>query len=273
MNKTAIIVVNYHSSALIERGITPDLQSAAGSVIVVDNSAPEARELAQARGWVYIPCRSNLGFGAACNVGVKVATDLGLGRFLFLNPDASLSAQDFRSLEESLNQDSFCMISPRIVSDTGIDWFVGAKLRLGIGLACHSKSSSDPQWLTAACLMTAGAAFESVGGFDESYFLYWEDVDLTYRARNQGVKLKVVSDVVATHDIGGTQECEGSKSELYYRQNLAGRRQFAALNLSMKYRAIWAATTPLYIVILLRRGGLLRKPLRALRTVRSVLST
>ncbi len=71
--------------------------------------------------------------------------------------------------------------------------------------------------------------YELVGGYDESYFLYWEDVDFSVRASHVGAHLQVLTDVTAIHDEGGTQETTKgrAKSLLYYRYNTRNRLLFA----------------------------------------------
>jgi GT2 family glycosyltransferase len=78
--------------------------------------------------------------------------------------------------------------------------------------------------------------WRSVGGFDESYFLYWEDVDLSHRVLAAGGSLEVCADATAVHSEGGTQGGEHAtagepKSATYYFYNIRNRMLFAANNL------------------------------------------
>ena len=57
-------------------------------------------------------------------------------------------------------------------------------------------------WLSGACMLVRRAAFERVGGFDERYFLYWEDADLCRRLRHAGYHVRYVPGSTAVHRVG-----------------------------------------------------------------------
>jgi len=110
--------------------------------------------------------------------------------------------------------------------------------------------------------------WRTLGGFDARYFLYWEDVDLSWRARRAGADLAVVKDVTVFHDVGGTQKHgqDGSaKSPVYVYYNCRNRLVFAAQHLGRLDRTRWLLTSPRYAWAVLQRGGrraLARSPLR-----------
>lgn len=64
--------------------------------------------------------------------------------------------------------------------------------------ADHSQTL-EPDWLLGACIMVRRKAFEDVGGFDEGYRLYVEDIDLAYRMRTKGWKIVYVPQAVVIH--------------------------------------------------------------------------
>lgn len=267
--QTAIIVVNFHSAELLEQNISAELSAAALTVVVVDNSSPDARQLSAERGWHYIPCDSNIGFGAACNLGARFATETGALNLLFLNPDASLSPRDLESLEEALGATPAAVVAPRILTPDGRAWFEGAAINRCLGVAHHSDSGTV-EWVTGACMMWRADLFARTGGFDESYFLYWEDVELSVRARRAGAQLIVVSAATAMHAVGGSQRADSGKSTLYYRQNIRNRMLYAGKHESRRMARWWWLTTPLYLLTLIRRAGVLRRPKRLLAEVRKV---
>jgi GT2 family glycosyltransferase len=57
-------------------------------------------------------------------------------------------------------------------------------------------------WLSGACILVRRRAFDEVGGFDEGYFLYWEDADLCRRLRKRGLHVRYVPSVSAVHQVG-----------------------------------------------------------------------
>jgi N-acetylglucosaminyl-diphospho-decaprenol L-rhamnosyltransferase len=58
--------------------------------------------------------------------------------------------------------------------------------------------------VSGACMMARRRALEAVGGFDERYFLYWEDADLCRRLRDRGFTTRYVPDTCVVHSVGGS---------------------------------------------------------------------
>ena len=115
--------------------------------------------------------------------------------------------------------------------------------------------------------------FDGIGGYDEQYFLYWEDVDFSIRAGRAGAHLQVRDDLIAQHDEGGTQgERQGrAKSNAYYRYNCRNRLLFAARHLGVRRRVDWMMLTPRESWQILLDGGrrqLLHSPRPLFATVR-----
>ncbi|MGY1639793.1 glycosyltransferase [Geodermatophilus sp. SYSU D00703] len=272
------MVVNYGSSALLRRNLVP-LGRTGLPVVVVDNhsTAEERRavtELARHEGWDLVCLPDNDGFGAGVNAGVAAARARGCTTFLLLNPDAVVERAVVDRLAERSLADPLAMLSPRIVDSGGRVYFAGSRLRLRDGrtgrrLTDPAAPSSVREWLTGACLVVHSELFDRLGGFDDGYFLYWEDVDLSYRAQQVGGRTVLCEDLVAVHDEGGTQHRRGeAKSDLYYYWNCRNRLAFAARHLERRQMLGWLLRTPAVSWAILLQGGrrqLLRssRPLRA----------
>lgn len=263
-----MIVVNYGSSALLARNLGP-LSEAEPSltVVVVDNPTDQVErervaELAAERGWSLVTPAANLGFGGGMNLGVAAAHDRGAEVTVLLNPDAVLAPAALRSLVAAVRSAPLTMVAPRIERSDGTHWFAGADLYLDDGRVRSARrripgARTEP-WLTGACLALTRELWERVGGFDERYFLYWEDIDLSWRVRCVGGDLLVRQDIVAVHDQGGTQQAEAgtyAKSRLYYYYNVRNRLLFAALHLSPRDARRWRRTALTVGVEVLRQGG------------------
>ncbi|GAB3299693.1 hypothetical protein GCM10027451_01350 [Geodermatophilus aquaeductus] len=282
-----LVVVNYGSSALLRRNLAA--AAALGPhvrVVVVDNHSTDAERaavtaLAAERGWDLVALPDNRGFGAASNAGFARARELGCAVLCCLNPDASATPEVLEELRLASLADPLAVIAPRIVDSSGATVFAGSTLGLRDGRtgARHSPTRSRgpvEDWLTGACLVLSAEMADRLGGYDEGYFLYWEDVDLSHRALAAGGSLVVRTDLVAVHDEGGTQgEREGdAKSDLYYRYNCRNRLVFAARNLSRRQLLGWLLRTPRVSWEILLRGGrrqLVHSPRPLLAAVRGSL--
>jgi N-acetylglucosaminyl-diphospho-decaprenol L-rhamnosyltransferase len=239
-------------------------------VIVVDNLSDageraQVTRLAGRRGWELVAMPDNRGFGAAVNAGAARAETLGCSSLLLLNPDAVITTDAVAALREQCEREPMTMVSPRIADSTGRIVFQGTELLLangqmrGLG---RKPARPDPNerallWLTGACIAMSVDLFRRIGGYDESYFLYWEDVELSYRAAKLGARLVVRDDLLAVHDEGGTQSSEQgqAKSMTYYRYNCRNRLLFGARHLSRRDLLRWILLTPSASWEILTRGG------------------
>lgn len=279
--RMGIVVVNYGSSNLVARNLGDlDLESRSTDVILVDNfsSAEEtdrARALARARGWHFVAMPTNVGFGAGVNAGIREADRRGCTCFLLLNPDAVVSPRVIDELRAHSLREPLELITPRLESSRQEREFGGSRLDLRTGdirgSGCTRPMRSVPwrarpsngarntvrEWLPATCLAVHRELFARVGGFDEPYFLYWEDVDFSYRCVSAGAVLRVRDDLVAVHDAGGTQGPQRgrAKSDLYYRYNCRNRLLFAARHLRSRELCDWILYTPMESWQILLRGG------------------
>ena len=208
---------------------------------------------------------TNVGFGAGMNLGVTRALAAGCAQLLLLNPDVAIDALAIAAVARVAADVPFTLATPRLDRPDGRVWFAGGQLDRRTGLTCtrpdHQQTGPD-RWLTAACLLVDRRAWELIGGFDERYFLYWEDVDLSQRALRRGIGLVVAHDVVAVHHVGATQRSEG-KSALYCRYNCRNRLLFATDHVGPTERVRWLWHSPRYAArVLLRHGRreALRRP-------------
>lgn len=267
----AIIVVNYGSSGLLERNLVGASRAVPdATVYVIDNrsTVEEARlvgELAEREGWKPLLQSANLGFGAGVNRGVEAARADGRTRYLLINPDASIDAASTHLLLEAVDGDEKIVAAPLVEDGAGRVWSAGHVLDLDDG-STHGRAWAQKhpearvrRWLTGAALMINDAAWTAVGGFDEDYFLYWEDVDFSLRVEDAGGRLLLVEQAKAVHDEGGTQGIGDpdihAKSPLYYYYNIRNRMLLAQKLLDAETVRRWDASARRAAREVLLRGG------------------
>lgn len=270
--RTALIMVNFSSHELIEANFGGGRTGPTITVVVVDNftSSEESRAIGlvcDREGWTLIRNPSNLGFGAAMNIGVRRAHVVGCTAVVLINPDASISPKCLGGLIERVSADPSAVISPRIVLPDGRPWFVGGEVLVEEGRTttrAGSDSAGPFGWVSGACLIVTIELFTAFEGFDEDYFLYWEDVDLSWRAVAAGGHLIVADDLTVVHSVGGTQAGAG-KSPLYVYYNCRNRLIFARKHLTESETRRWRASSVAYARAVMLRGGrraFLRNPVR-----------
>jgi GT2 family glycosyltransferase len=176
--------------------IVVDNGSDDGSAAAVRAAHPTARIFANG---------ANLGFAAACNRGLREAR---APYCLLLNSDAEVRPGAVEALAAVLDERTEVgIVGPRTLGPDGgpqvsfgpdltplAEWRqrrLVVALREGKAAAVRevaelSAREQEPVWVSAACLMARKAALDAVGGLDERFFLYEEDVDLCLRVRRAG---------------------------------------------------------------------------------------
>ena len=274
-----VVVVNYGPPSVLEEHLlTHDLSAVTAVVVVVDNfSTARAREqvvgTCARRGLDLVTLPTNAGFGAGVNAGAARALALGCEALLVVNPDLSVDAATVAALHREVVADPGAMVSPRVDHADGRPWFAGAEVSLRTGRTRRTGRMPGPElrpWLSGACLAVHRDLWQRLGGFDEAYFLYWEDVDLSLRCLRAGGRLTVRQDLRVVHQVGGTQG-SGFKSATYVHHQCRNRLLFARRHLPLRRVLRWAVTSPVYAAEVLRRDGW-RRLLRDARPVRAAVT-
>lgn len=279
-----VVVVNYAAADLLRATLAP-LPLTDAVVVVVDNYSGDAERaritaLAQECGWQLVPAEDNRGFGPGVNLGVARARALGCDAVLLLNPDAEVDAATVAELHRAVSDRPRALVSPLLVDNQGAVTFAGSLLDLADGRTRGAGRAEVPPrlrrpvgWITAACIACSLDLWDEVGGFAEDYFLYWEDVDFSFRCRAAGAELVVRDDLRVRHDQGGTQgpRAGRAKSSLYYFYNARNRMLFATRHLDRADVWHWLWRTPAISRQILLRGGrrqLLESPGRVVAVAR-----
>ena len=232
MNPTvAVVIVNFNSGAHLGATLSAlrnGLRDVPSEVVVVDNGSSDGSEQAarDAEG-VRLVRQANVGFGAGANVGIA---ETSAPFVLLLNPDCRVEAETIPRLLHELEAHPACaVLGPRILDPdgtlqssargdpslmTGLFGRTSLLSRLFPSLRVVRKNltsqatleSGEPtrrvDWVSGACMLVRRAALSAVDGFDEGYFLYWEDADLCRRLRGVGWETRYTTSATVVHEVG-----------------------------------------------------------------------
>ncbi len=205
-NKLSIIIVSYNDVAYLERCVFSLYKKLANfsdwEIIIVNNDKKQdiyQLPLDFSRIKV-VNQKENLGFGAGVNQGVTKAK----GNLLFLlNPDTEIIKIRVRDVfREFKKNPKIGIIGGKIVNrkNKNKKWSAGQEMSLfnlvknNVGLNIgkkiwNSKEKIDCDWVTGTMLFIEKKLFQQLGGFDENFFMYFEDMDLCKRVRLKGKKV------------------------------------------------------------------------------------
>lgn len=270
LESIAIVVVNFGSHALLETNLSAVTSAMPEATIVVVDNFTSTEEFAQLSGlgsrfgWTVVPLPTNTGFGNGVNVGVDAAIAAGCTAVIVLNPDATVDRASAERLATAVIVDPTLMVAPVVRESNGRIWFRGADVLLDDGRMSNPLRRPEREgrpyreWLSGACFALSTELWQKAGGFDPDYFLYWEDVDLSFRVQQAGGHLEVDHSAEAIHDEGGTHGTRlrwRAKSEIYYYYNIRNRLVYASKHLGASERANWLRVTPRVAYEILLQGG------------------
>lgn len=178
--------------------------------IVVTQNVVEAAELTSSDRVVLRRNPRPKGYGANQNAAFATAAT---PFFCVLNPDMRLTGNPFPDLLAAFVEDRIAVVGPKILSPDGKEEDSARKfptvsgllaklagINNGTYLSAHGKEVFNPDWLAGMMLLVRSETFRSIGGFDEKFFLYYEDVDLCARLRMLGHEIRQECSVEAIHD-------------------------------------------------------------------------
>jgi GT2 family glycosyltransferase len=227
------IVVNFNGAAHLKRcldALAASLDGLSWDAVVVDNASTDGSPAsAEAFGFPVTLHRqeTNRGFAAAANAGVaRTSREYAL----ILNPDAMLAPDAARVLMAELEAHPECALAgPRLFEPDGrvqgsargdpdmLTGLFGRATLLTRFFPNHPIARRnvardidgqgpgvEVDWVSGACMLARRTALEAVGGFDERFFLYWEDADLCRRLRDRGFTVRYVPRATGTHETGGS---------------------------------------------------------------------
>lgn len=158
----------------------------------------------------------NYGYAAGNNRGFEYAKSSGSEFVIFLNNDTFVEADFITSLLEPFSNQAIGQTVPKIyyADDREKIWYAGGKINFWSGNIYHEgirqfdneKYSSNKltNYATGCCFCMRSKDFAALNGFDESFSMYGEDVDLSLRLRNKGLNIKYVPDSKIYHKVSAS---------------------------------------------------------------------
>jgi GT2 family glycosyltransferase len=198
--------------------VVVDQESLDGSAAMVAESYPQVKLVIQ---------RPNLGFAGGNNVGIRHST----GRYVvLLNSDTVVRPGWLSQLVEYADAHPRAgLIGPRLLNPDGTLQYSCRRFpTLGAGLFRHTPlerlaprnrftsdylmkewdhgSPREVDWLSGACLLARREMIDAIGGLNEGYFMYFEDVDWAFRAHKAGWEVHYVPEPVILHEVGRSSD-------------------------------------------------------------------
>jgi len=225
--KLSFIIVNYRSKRYLKKCVVSlfnKIKDVNFEIIIVNNDENDLIELENAK---IINLKKNVGFGKANNIGAQKA----VGEFLcFLNPDTIILSENIGKIIKEFKRNSVAgIIGPRLIGKFNETqwWCAGVEITLwdliknNLGFKksrriWESRIKKEADWVSGAALFIPRPLFLKLGGFDENFFMYFEDVDLCRRAKELGKKIIYFPEVKIKHWGGKSNTCEKNQKKEYY---------------------------------------------------------
>lgn len=278
--RVGVVTVSYGSDEVLP-GFLDTIPAAIAepvATVVVDNlpGTGDSAGIAHAHGAEYVPLPENPGYGGAMNAGVRVLP-ASVEWLLLVNPDIELGDGSITALlARGRVSADIGSVGPAVLNPDG-SVYPSARavpsLRTGIGHAMlgpvwpgnpwtrayrndtdEAPVVRDAGWLSGACVLVRRSVYEQLGGFDEGYFMYFEDVDLGMRIGQAGYR-NVYEPAASVVHAGG-HATQGA-SERMIRAHHDSARRF----LSAKYPGplLWPVRAAMSIGLRLRSAWILRR--------------
>jgi N-acetylglucosaminyl-diphospho-decaprenol L-rhamnosyltransferase len=209
------VIVTYNSAKQVSQAIRSLWGNGVTDIIVVDNASTDhTLAILKRLGIMVVSNSHNIGFGSACNQG---SSYLNHPYILFLNPDARLQPRSLALAVKYLQSHpdhavaGLSLHQPNGQPETNC---YGSPVTLG-SLLRKRPPSSRLGWVSAGALLLRRRAFNEINGFDPTFFMYWEDVDLCRRFQLAGWKIGRVPQAQVIHLRGASSVDSVQKTSFY----------------------------------------------------------
>lgn len=190
------------------------------NIIIKDNiESVNLKRFCDKSGFQYLSSPSNIGFGENNNTVFESCQNAGMcdeDWFLVVNPDVTITLEDFQLLQKELENPSGDLLTVNLFKNHSYTvheqsirhfpgWLNALSMFAGKPVApaydkSELKDRASVEWASGAFLIFKAGLYKKLGGFDKKYFMYYEDVDICYRARKQfNTPVTYLKNVKAVH--------------------------------------------------------------------------
>jgi GT2 family glycosyltransferase len=208
--KIFFVIVTYNSASTIRCAIESIFtsQNIDPQIIIVDNASKDHTIQKCKKLYphiTYLENTSNKGFASAVNQGIDHAIKKNAEYVVLFNPDAILEKNCVIRTISEMKEKNIAIASPRIFTvNSPRIWFEGGKITWLRMRAIHKKPQTTnplpPNSFISGCVMVISrCTIDTIGLFDEKFFLYYEDTDYSLRAQNAGLAISIIENARADH--------------------------------------------------------------------------
>lgn len=211
MGSVTVSIVSHALGALLP-GLLEDLARCPDvDRVILTRNIPEPELEFDGRGWLEIvDNESSKGFGANHNAAFRLART---PYFAVLNPDIRLQGDPFPELLACGRERDAALCGPAVVKTDGTLEDSAREFPTVAGLIARVRGWNDGRvrfalgdpplsvpWVAGMFMLVRSADYMAVGGFDEGFFLYYEDVDICARLWRSGRKVVICPEAIVVHD-------------------------------------------------------------------------
>lgn len=246
--KVAIIILNWNSYDVTQdclRSLSKiDIQGILPMVYVVDNASSDgsAEKLVQRFPDIQLLQNTdNLGFTGGNNVGITKGLEDGCDFFWILNNDTTVDRYSLSSLLDAMKDESVGIAVSKIYFSRGheyhyhrykpsqrgrVIWYAGGRIDWQNMYASHRgvdevddgqyNREEETEFATGCSFLIRKKVVKKIGMFDDRYFAYFEDIDLSLRVKRAGFFIRFVPDSIIWHLNAGSTSRPGNSFQQYY---------------------------------------------------------
>lgn len=246
MKNVSVIILHYsdieNTKDSIESVLASDEKDIKIQLIVINNSKDDISNLKKGHKDVdFIESSKNVGFSGGNNLGIRKAMHSGADFVVLVNNDAIVDKKCIEELVLFAQKHNASLVSPKIYFYKGNEyhksrykdkdlgnvlWYAGGKMdwdnvvgfHIGVDEVDRGQFEGEEEidYVSGCCMLLSKELIENVGIFNEGYFLYYEDNDLSQRAKKKGFKIMYDPKAIVWHKNAASSGGSGSELQDYY---------------------------------------------------------